>query len=70
MFNIKAEFMVGGRADKDIYSPLTILTTLEVLNTIASPLLYGWMNHNFRAEINLKLNAILGRFENLNRQNA
>ena len=55
-FNIKAEFYNENvKADKEIYSPLTILTTLEVMNTLASPLLYGWMNHNFRVEIKGKI---------------
>lgn len=67
LFNIKAEFdlsrfsvLINGDSfkEKEIYSPLTILTTLEELNTIISPLLYGWMNHNFRFEINEKLKAL------------
>ncbi len=63
LFNIKAEFDFGKILDstfkeKEIYSPLTILTTLEVINTILSPLLYGFMNHNFRIEINEKLKSL------------
>lgn len=69
LFNIKAEFMMGTKADKDIYSPLTILTTLEVLNTIASPLLYGWMNHNFRNEINQKMSLLKSKYRKVNTQN-
>lgn len=63
-FNIKAEFnlskYIANNSESfkqtELYSPLTILTTLEELNTILSPLLYGWMNHNFRNVINQKLN--------------
>jgi hypothetical protein len=63
-FNIKSEFdvniMVNSDSfkDREIYSPLTILTTLEEMNTILSPLLYGWMNQNFRNVINEKLNNL------------
>ena len=63
LFNIKAEFDFGKITDgsfkeKEIYSPLTILSTLEVLNTVISPLLYGFMNHNFRIEINEKIKTL------------
>jgi hypothetical protein len=69
-FNIKAEFDVNKYIDnndtfkqKEIYSPLTILTTLEEMNTILSPLLYGWMNHNFRNVINEKLNEFRRQYK-------
>ncbi|RNA26422.1 neuropeptide F receptor-like [Brachionus plicatilis] len=76
LFNIKAEFDIGKMSkainhnsfqEKEIYSPLTILTTLEELNTIISPLLYGWMNHNFRYEIREKIKILrkkYGRVQN------
>ncbi|CAF0868136.1 unnamed protein product [Brachionus calyciflorus] len=71
LFNIKAEFDVGKFSklinhdnfqEKELYSPLTILTTLEELNTIVSPLLYGWMNHNFRYEINAKIKILRKKY--------
>lgn len=71
LFNIKAEFDINKFSalinhdsfkEKEIYSPLTILTTLEELNTIISPLLYGWMNHNFRSEINEKLKVLRKKY--------
>lgn len=43
---------------KEIYWSLTLLTTLEEMNAILSPLLYGWMNHNFRNAINEKLKTL------------
>ena len=65
-FNIKSEFDVNkyfatdvnadqASKEKEIYSSLTLLTTLEELNAILSPLLYGWLNHNFRNAINERL---------------
>ncbi len=71
LFNIKAEFDFGKILDstfkeKEIYSPLTILTTLEVLNTVVSPLLYGFMNHNFRIEINEKLKSLKIKYKKVN----
>ena len=67
LFNIKAEFDFGKiLEEKEIYSPLTILTTLEVLNTVISPLLYGFMNHNFRIEINEKLKSLKIKYKKVN----
>ena len=73
LFNIKTEFDMGRFMDsntfhqeKEIYSPLTILTTLEVLNTVISPLLYGWMNHNFRNEINEKVKLLKNKYSKVN----
>jgi len=34
-----------------IYWLIIILTTLELLNAVISPLLYGWMNQNFKTEL-------------------
>lgn len=76
LFNIKAEFDIGKMStainhnsfeEKEIYSPLTILTTLEEVNTIITPLLYGWMNQNFRYEIKAKIKILrkkYGRVQN------
>ena len=81
LLNIKAEFYIGklyklinhdSFQEKELYSPLTILTTLEELNTIVSPLLYGWMNHNFRFEINAKIKTLrkkYGRVQNYEPKN-
>lgn len=73
LFNIKTEFDMGKfmesntyHQEKEIYSPLTILTTLEVLNTVISPLLYGWMNHNFRNEINEKVKLFKSKYSKVN----
>jgi hypothetical protein len=58
VFNIKAEFDLTSTAateDRDVYSPLIILTIMEEMNTLFSPLLYGLMNQNLRIEINQKL---------------
>ena len=54
LFNIISDFISTSEKQTVIYWPLTILTTLELMNTVLSPLLYGWMNHNFRMEINGK----------------
>lgn len=58
LFNIVTNFISTSEKQNVIYWPLTILTTLELLNTVLSPLLYGWMNHNFRIEINEKLRKL------------
>jgi hypothetical protein len=59
LFNIKAEFdmaaFVASTDERDVYSPLIVLTIMEELNTLLSPLLYGLMNQNFRNEINDKV---------------
>jgi hypothetical protein len=57
--------------EKEIYSPLILLTTLEELNTLITPLLYGWMNHNFRNELNEKFKLIkqkYGKIETTDKQ--
>ncbi len=67
LFNIVTDF-VSTSPDKQtvIYWPLTILTTMELMNTVLSPLLYGYMNHNFRMEINDNLRRIKLRFARQN----
>jgi hypothetical protein len=67
LFNIITDFIVDTQEKQHvIYWPLTILTTLELLNTVLSPLLYGWMNHNFRNEINLKLSKFKKKYKKVN----
>lgn len=54
IFNIYTEFHIDAMlniGDDELYSILTILTTFVTINAIINPLLYGWMNHNFRNEI-------------------
>jgi hypothetical protein len=77
VFNIKAEFDMSRYIthekfeEKEIYSPLILLTTLEELNTLITPLLYGWMNHNFRNELNEKFKLIkqkYGKIETTDKQ--
>lgn len=67
LFNIVTDFIKTSERQTVIYGPLTILTTLELLNTVLSPLLYGWMNHNFRIEINEKLNKLKKKYRKVNR---
>ncbi len=63
LFNIITDF-VNTQPDKQtvIYWPLTILTTMELMNTVLSPLLYGYMNHNFRVEINDSIRRVKLRY--------
>lgn len=66
IFNIKADFDLGRhettKNGKDVYWPLIVLTVLEEINTLITPLLYGWMNHNFRNEIYTKAKEIRARY--------
>jgi hypothetical protein len=54
IFNIFTEFKLDIMISIDndeIYSILTVLTTMVAINCSICPLLYGWMNQNFRCEI-------------------
>jgi hypothetical protein len=73
LFNIEAEFHVKkflhehtNSNKEQVYLLLTLLTTLEVLNTVLSPLLYGWMNQNFRTEIKKKFLFYKCKLDNTN----
>ena len=67
LFNIITDFIINTQEKQTvIYWPLTILTTLELMNTVLSPLLYGWMNHNFRIEINEKLSKLKIKYKRAN----
>jgi hypothetical protein len=68
LFNIKAEFdmsVFASTEKRDVYKPLIVLTIMEELNTLLSPLLYGLMNQNFRNEINLKLTEFRQKYGRL-----
>nr|QVK45891.1 G protein-coupled receptor [Proales similis] len=66
LFNISVEFNLQNMissGEKVLYSPLTILTLIEVLNSVLSPILYGWMNKNFRNEIREKYQFMKREYE-------
>ena len=65
LFNIKAEFSMSVMSvseKEDLYMQLIVLTIMEEFNTLITPLLYGWMNHNFRVEVDKKLNHVRKRW--------
>jgi len=46
--------------EKMIYWSIIVLTTLELTHIIVSPILYGYMNQNFRQEL-IKLKGSFGK---------
>jgi neuropeptide F receptor len=48
--------------EKTIYWLVIVLTTLQLLNIIISPILYGFMNQNFRKEFNKLKQTIENKF--------
>jgi hypothetical protein len=66
LFNILLDIFISlnkiQQKEKAIYWLIIVLTTLELLNIVISPLLYGWMNRNFRTELFTQYNTIRNKF--------
>ncbi|KAJ8310063.1 hypothetical protein KUTeg_011928 [Tegillarca granosa] len=57
------EFTIGSEGDKNAQLIVRFVTVvLALTNSIANPIVYGWMNKNFRKEIYLRFQRILTRF--------
>ena len=69
LFNILLDIFISlnkiQQKEKAIYWLIIILTTLELLNIVISPMLYGWMNKNFRTELFFHFNTVRNKL-NLN----
>jgi len=66
LFNILLDIFISlnkiQQKEKAIYWLIIVLTTLELLNIVISPLLYGWMNRNFRTELFTQYKTIRNKF--------
>jgi hypothetical protein len=55
LFNILLDIFINlnwiQQKEKTIYWLIIVLTTLELMNIVVSPILYGYMNQNFRREL-------------------
>ena len=62
LFNILLDIFINlnwiQQKEKTIYWLIIVLTTLELMNIVVSPILYGYMNQNFRNEL-IKLNDLI-----------